>query len=123
MNKREYTMLKLENNMSEAETARSRFVESFSSKAVAANNLFIHAVSWLEDPMITIAKGMFSEQAYIEMDECEEKDTPVDMIGQLKQTLLRNNWRGTSSSAYHNATEGSYREAAARFLRDMGEVF
>lgn len=86
------------------------------------------ALEWTESYSTEIAMGAFAESVYAAIDRAKENGTKMALeaaaakvIEEERGNLLRNSYRGSSTSAFHNAAQGARREGAVRFIERIGQ--
>lgn len=100
--------------------ATATIIEKFQNAYTALNTL-----EWMETHATNIALGALAETvaAYTDANRSEPMnivDAIEAVVTRERDSLMRNQYRGTSTSAWHNAAEGAKREAATRFVCENG---
>lgn len=115
MTRTEYIMMSLDNIIEDATKARAKFLDRTNDA-----NEFIYALQWAESAALDNAKGAIAEnlRAYINAGN-KVADALVMAHRELTRQLLRDQFRGTSSSQFHNATEHQQRAAASSMLEKV----
>lgn len=98
--------------------------EEVTAKFITSYNA-LYALEWMESFATTIAMGALGEavKALSEMSTDNNTGEQFDIVTAFEHVIKRetenmmgNRYRGSSTSAWHNATEASKREAACRFI-------
>lgn len=104
------------------ETARSKLL----AKLMQTNSAAISAISWMEQPTEEIALAALAETV---IGYTTREQQPVDLIKALvyvvkseTRKLMQNQYRGGSTSQFHNATETAQRAAAVRFIEAFSHI-
>ena len=108
----------LRNMVADAQARRDELVKRFSNNNADALN----AIEWLAGEAAALKVGLLAERALALHAKQAEAGTPMtfraaaEYVADLERdALLRDTYRGASTSAFHNALEADYRKAARDF--------
>ena len=110
-----YVRRNLERQVTTGKAALAKFVAD-----VQGSTLYnaVERLTWLQDPSIEMQVGALACEV-LSVQEGEDGQLELRlryMVENQTRAMLTNQYRGGSSSAYHNATDVAKREGASRFI-------
>lgn len=111
----QYVEKKLQGDVEQANAIRAKMLEQVQSDNFAA---VMNELSWLQDRAIAFHRASLAQAVCLRASKTALVEALRYMVDWAKSELLRNAYRGGSSSPFHNAVDDAKREATARFLSD-----